>query len=163
MIHQPPIVLLAEDSLDDERLALRAMRQSGLPLVVRVARDGEAALRALGLDGKSEVGRHRPPDLIVTDLKMPMVNGDEVLRLARAEARFVQTPIVVFTSSDEAADRERCQRLGASEFLSKPVDYVAYVDCVRSLVHRWLADWRPECPFPSSVDPSHRGAAGSLL
>lgn len=163
MIHEPLTVLLMEDSLDDERLALRALRSCGLPLCVRVARDGEQGLRALGLLGPSDDRGSRAPDLILSDLKMPRFNGDEVLRLARAEGRLRHVPYVIFSSSDDVSDVARCLELGASDYCTKPVGFEEYVECVGAITRRWLsaADRKRE-PFCVVEAPTpEREAAAS--
>lgn len=134
--HVPLRVLLVDDTSDDEALALRAMRQSDLPLLVRVAQDGEHALAALGLVGDQPLW---VPDLIVCDLKMPKLNGDEVLSRVRALEHLNQVPFVIFSSSDETEDANRCIRLGADAYVVKPVDFACYVHTVRVTVLSHLA------------------------
>ncbi len=136
MIHEPATILLVEDTLDDERLALRALQRVEAPLMVKVARDGQAALHALGLEGDRS---RRTPDLVLCDLKLPKVGGDEVLRRVRADERLSGVPFVVFSSSDEPADVARCSGYGASEYAVKPVDYTAYGERVRRIVERHLS------------------------
>ncbi len=133
-ILEPATVLLVEDTLDDERLALRALQRLDPPLMVKVARDGQAALHALGLDGASR----RRPDMVLCDLKLPKVGGDEVLRQARADARLHDVPFVVFSSSEEPSDLARCEAYGVSEYASKPIDYQAYGERVAAIVERHL-------------------------
>lgn len=129
-------VLLVEDSPDDERLAVRTLRRLLPPVGVAVARDGQEALDALGLDGQEAPSV--VPDLVLCDLKMPKLSGDEVLRRVRADARLGDVPFVVFTSSDEPTDVARCQALGATEYAVKPVDYEAYGERVAQIVGRHL-------------------------
>ena len=137
-----PRVLLVEDLRDDETLTLRALRRGGRSLDVRVARDGEEALQALGLAGAPVAWT---PDLVISDLKMPRVAGDELLRLARADVRLARVPFVILTSSAEPREQARCLALGASEFAVKPIDYDEYHACVGGLVRRWLpAEASPE-------------------
>lgn len=140
MIEESLTVLLIEDNPDDERLALRALRTCGLSLVVRVAHDGEQALKALGLDGSSEGGEDAVPNLVISDLKMPKLNGDEVLRRARADARLRDVPYVLFSSSDEAEDVRRCLDGGATAYCAKPVDFREYVDCAAMIARRYLSE-----------------------
>ncbi|MGV3618859.1 MAG: response regulator [Fimbriimonas sp.] len=144
MSHPPFTILLIEDDRDDEQLALRALRGCGLSLVVRVARDGERALHALGLDGSPEGLAMEAPDLVISDLKMPKLNGDEVLRLARADERLKSVPYVVFSSSDEPNGIERCHSYGVSEYTTKPVDFELYIQRVRGIAQRWLGETSPE-------------------
>jgi CheY-like chemotaxis protein len=82
----------------------------------------------------------RTPDLVISDLKMPRLNGDEVLRRARNSPNLQDLKFVIFTSSDEADDVERCTRLGATAYCKKPVDYQEYIECVRDIVKCWLTD-----------------------
>jgi CheY-like chemotaxis protein len=135
-------VLLFEDNRDDEQLALRALRALRVPLLVRVARDGERALRALGLDDPKSPMADKLPDLVISDFKMPKTNGDEVLRRARADGRLDDMPFVIFTSSDDEADRRRCLESGANEFVTKPVDFGEFMSAMRRVAERWLATRR---------------------
>lgn len=129
-----PTVLVVEDLPDDEAMTLRALRRCGLPVVARVAHDGVEAGATLGLAG----GEPWTPDLVLCDLKMPRMAGDELLRLARADARLARVPFVVLSSSAEPADQERCLALGASEYAVKPIGYEEYVTRVGGLARRWL-------------------------
>ncbi|CAN5440376.1 hypothetical protein BH11ARM2_BH11ARM2_23290 [soil metagenome] len=135
-LDEPATILLVEDTPDDEELALRALRRLRASLVVKVARDGLAALHALGLDGAQ--GKRRP-DIVLCDLKLPKVGGDEVLRQTRAKADLRGIPFVVFSSSDEPSDVARCDALGASEYAVKPIDYEEYSERVGQIVERHLA------------------------
>ena len=134
--HRPFTLLLIEDTPDDEMLALRALRSCGLPLFVRVARDGPGARRALGLDDEPGTADCQVPDLVLSDLKIPGYGGDEVLRRARADARFAHVPYVIFSSSSEPEDVVRCLAFGASAYAQKPVGFQEYIECVGSLA-RW--------------------------
>ena len=136
MLCLPYNLLLLEDDRDDEELALRALRESGLPLCVRVARDGACALRVLGL-AEAPIAT-RAPDLVLSDYKMPMVDGPDVLRRMREDDRLRSIPFVVLSSSDETAGIERCLALGASAYHIKPVDFDGYFACVREIPRRWL-------------------------
>jgi DNA-binding response OmpR family regulator len=135
-VHEPINVLLIEDDHDEERLALRALQRCGVNMIVKVARDGASALEALRLYA---------PDLVISDLKLPMLNGDEVLRRARSDSYPHRTPYVMFSSSDEAQDRHRCLAAGADDFITKPVDYTEYQECVRGIIQRWLGDHSGSC------------------
>jgi CheY-like chemotaxis protein len=143
---EPMTLLLIEDSYDDGRLALRALRECGESLVVRVAREGGCAKRLLGLDG-DEV---EAPDLVISDLKLPGLHGDELLRLARADARLARIPYVLFSSSREAADVERCLRYGASAYVQKPVGFEEDVEGLKAVV-RWAVDGFPVAEAPDCV------------
>jgi len=150
MIHEPLTVLLIEDTRDDEQLALRALRGCGLPLLVRVARDGEKALQSMGLDGAGANPHRRLPDLIISDYKMPKLSGDQVLAQARASEALRDIPYVMLSSSDDRSDVARCLALGASAYVVKPVDFTEYIECVRRITQRWL-DPSVDRPAPFCV------------
>lgn len=139
MNYEPLYVVLIENCLDDEQIALRALRTTDLPLLVRVFRDGEEAVHCLGLDGKPHPRPCPAPDLVISDLKMPKVNGDEVLRQIRADERLHDVPFVVYTSSDEPSDRDLCLESGATAFLSKPVPFDAFVERTGAIVREAYA------------------------
>src|SRR5580658_5452687 len=96
MATEPKTILLVEDNADDEQLTLRAMRQSDIPNIIRVARDGAEAL-----DYLFGASAGRLPDLVLLDLKLPKISGLEVLQRIRAEAHSKALPVVILTSSDE--------------------------------------------------------------
>jgi two-component system response regulator len=132
---------LVEDNADDEQLTLRAMRQSEIPNIIRVARDGAEALDRLFGD---ESGRL--PDLVLLDLKLPKVNGLEVLQRIRSEPKTRTLPVVVLTSSDEERDIVESYNLGANSYIRKPVDFDQFIDAVRQLGLYWLSMNRTKRP-----------------
>lgn len=135
MAAEPKTILLVEDNADDEQLTLRAMRQSDVPNIIRVARDGAEAIDALfGATSGS-----RLPDLVLLDLKLPKVSGLEVLQRIRSEAKTRTLPIVVLTSSDEERDIVESYNLGANSYIRKPVDFDEFIDAVRQLGLYWLS------------------------
>ena len=125
-------VLLVEDNADDEALTVRALRKLDPTCIVDVARDGQQAVDYLGADGVPR------PDLILLDLKLPKLNGIEVLRFARSTDAMKTVPTVMLTSSDEPSDLMGSYEAGASGFVRKPVGYEEYVDVVRALGRFWL-------------------------
>jgi two-component system, response regulator len=133
------LVLLVEDNPDDETLTLRALRSGESALDVVVARDGVEAL-----DFMFGVGAHAGrdvstlPKLILLDLKMPKMDGLEVLRRLRADERTALVPVVVLTSSREEQDVVGTYRLGANSYIRKPVDFSRFTDTVRQLKRYWL-------------------------
>ncbi len=133
MATEPKTILLVEDNSDDEQLTLRAMRQSEVPNIIRVARDGAEALDHLY--GPSAT---RLPDLILLDLKLPKVSGLEVLQRIRSEATTRALPVVVLTSSDEERDIVESYNIGANSYIRKPVDFDEFIDAVRQLGVYWL-------------------------
>lgn len=121
-----------EDNADDEALTVRALRKLDPTCVVEVARDGQQAVDYLNTEGSPR------PDLILLDLKLPKLNGIEVLRIARANQTMRTVPTVMLTSSDEPSDLMGSYEAGASGFVRKPVGYEEYVDVVRALGRFWL-------------------------
>jgi two-component system response regulator len=131
---EPKTILLVEDNADDEQLTLRAMRQSDVPNIIRVARDGAEAIEAL-----FSADSGRLPDLVLLDLKLPKVSGLEVLHRIRNEDRTRTLPIVILTSSDEERDIVESYNLGANSYIRKPVDFDEFIDAVRQLGLYWLS------------------------
>jgi len=157
MIDVPHTVMLIEDTRDDELLSLRALRKCGLPMVVKVAHDGVEALRKLGVGGEAR----QVPDLIISDLKMPRLSGDQVLRSVRADEHLKEVPFIVFSSSDEPTDVRRCMTLGATAFATKPVSFSEYIDCLAAIARHWLevacASKEPSCVIEAEgAGPSFR-------
>ncbi len=133
------IILLVEDNPDDEALTLRALKKNNILNEVVVARDGVEALDFLFATG-SYAGRDisTMPQVILLDLKLPKVDGLEVLHRLRADARTKSLPVVVLTSSSEEADIVRSYHFGANSYVCKPVDFVQFMETVRQLGLYWL-------------------------
>jgi two-component system response regulator len=134
-----PVVLLVEDNPDDEALTLRAFKKSNLRNRVVVARDGVEALDYLFATG-AFAGRDADdaPQLILLDLKLPKVDGLEVLARLRSDERTRTLPVVVLTSSKEQEDLVASYSLGANSYIRKPVDFVQFVQAVQQLGLYWL-------------------------
>ena len=132
-------VLLVEDNPDDETLTLRALRSEETALDVVVARDGVEALDFLCASG-AHAGRDVSlmPKLILLDLKMPKMDGLEVLARLRADERTALLPVVILTSSREERDVVGTYRLGANSYIRKPVDFSRFTEAVRELKKYWL-------------------------
>ena len=133
------IILLIEDNEDDEALTLRALKKNSIMNEVVVVRDGAAALDYLFGEG-AFAGRDPGvlPQLVLLDLKLPKVDGLEVLRRLRADARTKMLPIVILTSSKEQQDLITGYSLGCNSYILKPVDYGQFVEAVRQLGLYWL-------------------------
>lgn len=133
------IILLVEDNPDDVTLTLRAFQKSQITNEVVVVRDGAEALDWLFATGM-HAGRepHLVPQIILLDLKLPKVDGLEVLRRLRADERTHLLPVVVLTSSDEEQDLIESYRLGCNSYIRKPVNFVQFVESVRQLGLYWL-------------------------
>ncbi len=133
------VILLVEDNPRDEELTLRALRKSNLLNPVVVARDGVEALDYLFGRG-AHAGRPDSalPQVILLDLKLPKIDGLEVLRLIRLDERLKLLPVVILTSSIEEQDLLRSYSLGANSYIRKPVDFVQFVEAIRTLGLYWL-------------------------
>lgn len=132
-------ILLVEDNPDDVTLTLRAFRKNSLPTEVVVAEDGAVALDYLFGTGRF-AGRDPSctPDLVLLDLKLPKIDGLDVLRRIRSDPRTRLTPVVVLTSSKEEQDLIESYRLGANSYIRKPVDFDTFMQAVRELGVYWL-------------------------
>jgi CheY-like chemotaxis protein len=133
------IILLVEDSPDDEALTLRALTKNKIRNEVVVAHDGVEALDYLFGTG-AYAGRDTGmlPMVILLDLKLPKIDGLEVLRRLRADERTKFTPVVVLTSSREEQDLINSYSFGCNSYIRKPVDFVQFVEAVRQLGLYWL-------------------------
>lgn len=140
-------ILLVEDNQDDEELTLRALAKNNIGNQVSVVRDGQEAV-----DWLEGTGPHagRDPDnvpaLILLDLKLPKIDGLDVLKRLRANPRTALVPVVILTSSKEDRDRISGYRSGANSYVQKPVDFTAFVDAVRQLGMYWLVLNEPPPP-----------------
>jgi len=133
------IILLVEDNADDEALTLRALRKNNIRNEVVVARDGAEALDYLFGAG-AHAGRdiNIMPALTLLDLKLPKIDGLEVLRRIRADERTKLLPVVILTSSKEDQDLINGYNLGANSYIRKPVDFAQFTEAVRHLGLYWL-------------------------
>lgn len=127
----PRYILLVEDNADDEALALRALARADQSVHVDIARDGAEALDRL-LHGT------KLPEIILLDLKLPKLSGLDVLRRIRADARTLDVPVIVLTSSSEENDILESYRAGANAYVRKPVDFEQFMRTLGELVHFWL-------------------------
>jgi two-component system, response regulator len=133
------IILLVEDNPDDEKLTLLALEKSKILNEVVVARDGEEALEfLLGSGPESSAARQVLPGLVLLDLKLPKVDGLEVLERIRANERTRLVPVVILTSSKEDKDLLESYSLGCNSYVRKPVDFAMFVDATRQLGLYWL-------------------------
>ncbi|HEX4046200.1 MAG TPA: response regulator [Elusimicrobiota bacterium] len=126
-------ILLVEDNPDDETLILMSLRKSGISEEVVVARDGQEAIDYLF---------ESPPDnelpaVVILDLKLPKLDGHEVLQRIRSSSRTRLQPVVILTSSDEARDRLKSYDLGANSYVCKPVDFAEFDEAVERLGAYW--------------------------
>ena len=131
-------IMLVEDNPHDEELTLRALTRSNVVNPVVVARDGVEALDYLLARGKHAEAVPPLPQVVLLDLKLPKVDGLEVLRELRANARTRLLPVVVLTSSREQQDLVASYELGANSYVRKPVDFAQFLEAARQLGLYWL-------------------------
>ena len=133
------VILLVEDNPDDEALTHRALKKNNIGNEVVVARDGAEALDYLFGTGVYE-GRDLSamPQVVLLDLKLPKIDGLEVLRRLRADERTKLLPVVVLTSSREQQDLVDSYGYGANSYIRKPVDFAQFIEAVRQLGLYWL-------------------------
>ncbi len=129
-------ILLVEDNPDDEALALRAFKKSNVSNEIVIARDGEEALNYL-FDGEQNATRELP-SVVLLDLKLPKIDGLEVLRRIRENPETKRLPVVILTSSKHEEDLIEGYDLGANSYVRKPVDFNEFVAAVGQLGMYWL-------------------------
>lgn len=133
------IILLVEDNPDDVELTRRAFRKSNIANELVVARDGAEAIDYLFAEGTyAGRGPEGNPAVVLLDLKLPRVDGLEVLRRLRADLRTRLLPVVILTSSKEEHDLVRGYELGCNSYIRKPVDFLQFAEAVRELGMYWL-------------------------
>jgi two-component system response regulator len=131
-------ILLVEDNPDDVELTLRALRKNNIQNDVVVAPDGEVALDLLFGTGTRAGQPTLVPELVLLDLKLPRIDGLEVLRRIRADPRTRILPVVILTTSTEDSDLSRGYEYGANSYIRKPVDFTQFVEAARQLGLYWL-------------------------
>jgi DNA-binding response OmpR family regulator len=129
------MILLVEDDPDHEALAIRALRKANVANEIQVAHDGVEALDYLN---QVSTGAKPMPQLVLLDLKLPKVDGLEVLRNIRATDKTALLPVVVLTSSDEERDIVSSYRLGVNSYIRKPVNFTDFAEATRQLGMYWL-------------------------
>lgn len=130
-----PLILLVEDNPDDETLMRLALEKSGVANTIETARDGAEALDRLlgpGSDGQPL------PAIVLLDIKLPKVDGIQVLGRLREDPRTTSLPVVIVTTSKSEDDVQACYDLGANGFVAKAIDFTAFCDAMRVLALYWL-------------------------
>ena len=142
-------ILLVEDNQDDLDLTLHALKRENLANNIVVARDGEEALDFFFCRGAfAERSMENPPRLVLLDLKLPKINGIEVLQQVKSDPRTKSIPIVVLTSSKEEIDLVRSYNFGANSYIQKPVNFAEFRQTVKHLGLYWLV---VNQPVPTNV------------
>jgi len=144
-------ILLVEDSPQDLELTLRALKKGNLIHHIEVARDGAEAIEVIFCEG-AHAGRRLEdgPKVILLDLKLPKLDGLEVLRRIKSDARTQTIPVVVLTSSKEHSDVVESYRLGVNSYIVKPVNFQSFASAVQELGMYWLLLNQPP---PKMLDP----------
>jgi len=147
-------ILLVEDNQDDVELTLHALRKENLANHIHVARDGEEALEFLHHNGNSGA---LPPKLVLLDLKLPKIDGMEVLKQIKSDPRTKNIPVVILTSSKEERDLFNGYHLGANSYIQKPVDFSQFRDTVKTAGLYWLVINQP--PVSVGLAPAENARA----
>lgn len=133
------IILLVEDNADDEELTIRSLRKAKIANEIMIARDGQEALDFLFCEGKHTTrDKSKVPAVVLLDLKLPKLNGIDVLKRMRADTRTDLVPVVVLTSSSEEEDMLTSYEFGANSYVRKPVDFSAFAETVTQLGVFWV-------------------------
>lgn len=130
-------ILLAEDNPNDVELTLQALDEHNLANRVVAVRDGVEVLDYLRCEGKFKLRKKGNPAVILLDIKMPRIDGIEVLRTIRSNPAFKMLPIVMLSSSREEFDLKQCYELGANAYVVKPVDFKDFFEAVKQLGIFW--------------------------
>jgi len=141
-------ILLAEDNVNDADLTMRALSANQVPSEVVLASDGAEALDCLYRRGAFQTRDNAPPAVVLLDLKMPRVDGLEVLRQIKNDAALKNIPVVIFTSSKERADLDRTYQLGANAYVVKPLGFQEFVTTLKDVKKFWLVINEPPPPDP---------------
>jgi two-component system response regulator len=146
-------ILLVEDNPDDVKLALHAFKKHNLANRVQVVRDGAEALEFIFCTGAHAHRRFEDgPNVVLLDLKLPLIDGLEVLRRVKSDPRTRSIPIVVLTSSREERDLVESYQLGVNSYIVKPVDFDQFIEVVRQLGFYWLLLNQALAPGNSSAE-----------
>ncbi len=148
MLDETKVILLVEDNPDDEALTLRAFAKNNIGNRIVIARDGAEALDWLFKRGQHAERSEPEPQIVLLDLKLPKVDGLEVLRQMRDDPRTKLMPVVILTSSKEESDVLRGYELRANSYIRKPVDFARFVEAVREIGMYWLVLNEPPPVLP---------------
>lgn len=132
-------VLYVEDDSNDIYFVGWGFETAGLTNPIHVVTDGEQAIDYLAGNGPyADRAQYPVPALVLLDLNLPMLSGIEVLRWIRQQSQYQSLPVVIFSASDQDADKEKARQLGASDYLVKPADMTTLPEIVQALARRWL-------------------------
>jgi len=133
-------ILLVEDNPNDAELSIREIKKNNLANNLYHVRDGAEAMDFIFAEGQYSENRDigSPPKLIIMDIKMPKVNGIEVLERLKSDDRTKSTPVIMLSSSRENPDIAKCYALGANSYIVKPLNFEGFSEAIRSLSFYWL-------------------------
>jgi len=138
-MNKSALILLVEDNKMDVELILEAFKEARLGNKIQVAMTGEQAVEYLFGEGEyADRGSYPLPDLILLDLKLPGIDGHEILRRVKAEERLKRIPAVILTSSKDEGDRALSYDIGANSYLVKPVDFDEFIKVAQRVADYWL-------------------------
>ncbi|MBI1347824.1 response regulator [bacterium] len=153
MPHAGIQILLVEDNPNDVKLALYAFESSKIVNEVHIVRDGREALEYIFCsDRYADRAIDHPPKVILLDLKLPYVDGLEVLRQIKTDPRTQAIPVVIMTASREDRDISEAYRLGANSYIVKPVEFENFAEVTRQLGYYWLLVNQPSLPSSPALD-----------
>lgn len=157
MLDRDVEILMVEDNANDELLALHAFKRCNIADKVYVVRDGAEALEFVFCTGAYADRSAENPKVILLDLKLPLVDGIEVLRQIRADVRTKSVPVVMLTSSNEERDVVETYRLGVNSYIVKPVDFEQFNEVAKHLGYYWLRYNRMPMPGEGSTPDTISG------
>jgi len=135
-IHEEPLIIVVDDNPYDAEITLEAIKRHNGLLQTKVLKDGEEANCYFTSAGASESARPNPK-FILLDLKLPRMHGFEVLRRLKADQQTKHIPVIILTSSSEDRDKLESKRLGANDYIVKPMDFTKFIQVVGELCHKW--------------------------
>lgn len=138
LLNKQKVILLVEDNADDVDLTMYALRKNNIQNELVVMRDGVEALEYLFGTESCGTAAAEIPGLILLDLKLPRINGLQVLERLRKSKRTGLVPVVVLTSSGEARDIQQTYELGANSYIRKPVNFDEFIESINKILHYWL-------------------------
>lgn len=130
MVHEPVQILLAEDDLGHARLIQRNLARVGLVNQVQHVSDGQYALDYIFRTGEFQDRPSGTPLLVILDVKMPRIDGIEVLRRIKSDPQLETTPVIMLTTTDDPREIARCYELGCNVYITKPIEYAAFVEAI---------------------------------
>jgi CheY-like chemotaxis protein len=137
-MNEPKTILLAEDNPKDIELTIEAFAETNLAGIINIVNNGIEAMEYLRCEGKFKSREGGNPAVVLMDIKMPHMDGIEVLQAIRNDPAFELVPVVMFTSSQEKPDLTRSYKLGANAYVVKPLDFKEFLETIRQIGIFWV-------------------------